>query len=283
MGHRPDSSFLFSVSFSLFMSARATTMLQPTMKSSMAAANAKWLVCAATPNNSNPATARRSHRRNRCQYAANTPMQSTVTPANTSGISRPVKAAAGVSAAMIFRAHPFVADFFTPHVSERPVRHEHRRGVWTFSGCLDEFGRLLVGDHGLRETAELVVAADVVTVMVGVDEAVHRAILRPLVEAGDEQLRGIRKLAVNGDHAGRVHQIADRAATAGEKAHVAPHLGEHRIDRRRRLLLLLPGGGKGRAAKGGGANRNSGGREKVSSGQGHMGSSGSDCIRVGTP
>ncbi len=104
-----------------------------------------------------------------------------------------------------------------------------------------------MGHHGLRESAELVVAAGVVPVMVRVDQAIDRAILGPLIEARDEQLGGIGKLAVDGHHAGRVDQVADRAATAGEKAHAAPHLREDRIDRRRRLLLrwcwllLLPG------------------------------------------
>ena len=174
---------------------------------------------------------------------------------------------AGVGPAVVFCAHPFTAHLLPPHIGERFVGHQHRRRIGTTSRRLDQLGRLLMRHDRLGQASELVVAARVIAVVMGVDQAINRTVFRPFVEARHKQLGGVRKLAIHRNDAGGVDQVTDRASTTGEKADVTPDVGEHGCDWWWCLLLLLPSGGQCRTAKRGGANGNGGRGEKVSSGQ----------------
>jgi hypothetical protein len=101
-------------------------------------------------------------------------------------------------------------------------------------------------DDLLRHPLERDVAGRMNPVVMGIDEPVHRAVLRPLIQAGDTGLGRVRKPAVHDDHATSGDQVTDRASAAHELAHAATKLGKYRRPLGR---LLLPGATQDRPAK----------------------------------
>ena len=134
------------------------------------------------------------------------------------------------------RADRLVADLLAPVVRERGVRIELIAGRRLASRRLLHVPRrVLVRDDLLRHALEDDVAAGVIAMMMRVDQPIDASSLRALVEAVEEQLRGVRKLRVDDDHAVRIDEIADRAAAGREVADVAANRCEHR-----RWRLSLP-------------------------------------------
>ena len=136
--------------------------------------------------------------------------------------------AAGVTGAVIPGHHRLVADRRPPFIGESLVRIGLRVLVPRLLGRPPLPRRaVLVGDDGADHRPKRLVAADMVTVVVRVDQQVDRT-RRPLPDPVDARRRGRGVLAVDDQDAVRVHEPADRASLPVEDAHATPQVLERR-------------------------------------------------------
>ena len=134
----------------------------------------------------------------------------------------------------------------------RPRVLERRAGIGLLVGSLFRRGAMRLQAVFVRDDladAVGLVAAGVIAVMVRVEQ--HRdALGGALLQAGDADFCGIHELAVDGEGAVAVHEIANRAATADEHADTAAELLESRHRWRGRLCRGLTAEGGRAVARG---------------------------------
>ena len=129
--------------------------------------------------------------------------------------------AAGVGPAVVARPDLLVAQVAGPAVGEGDVGVELVGRRLRAGRVVHVLRGLGVGHHVLGDAPERDVAAGVIPVVVGVDEAVHSPSPGALVEPRDQRVGLIRELAVHYHHGVGVHEVPDGPAPHGEEAHVA--------------------------------------------------------------